>query len=113
MKSLLVVLTLLLSSCSFIFPVPHDPVMFDQLVAIDIAVNKASCVDKHWDDLLTRVNHLKIYTELRKDPQAESMAQLSESLQKAYGSKNEKFCESIININKVRIQTVQKAWRGR
>lgn len=113
MKTIYLSLVLLLAGCSFIFPKPHDSTMFDQLVSIDIAVNKISCANKDWGDLLDKTEHLKVYAELRADPQAPALAQLHEALQKAKASQNEKFCESVVNINKVRIQAVEKAWKGR
>ena len=61
----------------------------------------------------SKVRHLKVYTEVRGDPQAPAIAQMEEALQKAYNSKNEKFCDSILNLNKTRIQVVEDAWKGR
>jgi hypothetical protein len=113
MKKFLLSFIVLLSGCSIILPRPHDPVMFDQVVAIQIGVSKANCSTKEWGNLLDRVHHLKVYTQLRKDPQATSVAQLEEALLKAYNSKNEKFCESILKINKTRIEVIEDAWKGR
>lgn len=113
MKILIAALAVVISGCSVILPRPHDPVMFDQIVAIQIGTNKANCSTKEWGDLLDRVHHLKVYTELREDPQAKSVAQLEEALLKAYNSKNEKFCDSILKLNRTRIQVVEDAWKGR
>ena len=113
MKTLLAFAVVLLSGCAVIFPKPHDPVMFDQIVAIQIKVNKVNCSNKDWGDLLDRVHHLKVYTQLRDDPQAKGIAQLEEALLKAYNSKNEKFCDSILKLNKTRIEVVEDAWKGR
>ena len=90
MKKLLLLAVLALTGCSTIsnlLPRNHDPVMFDQVVAIDIAMNKTNCSNRDWGNLLERVHHLKVYTELRKDPQATSIAQLEEALLKAYKPK--------------------------
>lgn len=87
--------------------------MFDQIVAIDVRVSKANCSTKEWGDLFDRVHHLKVYTELRGDPQAPAIGQLEEALLKAYNSKNEKFCDSVLKLNKTRIQVVEDAWKGR
>jgi hypothetical protein len=103
----------LLTGCSIILPKPHDPVMFDQIVSVQIHVNKINCSNKDWGNLLDKVNHLKVYTQLRQDPQAPAIAQLEEALTKAYTSKNDKFCDSILNINKTRIDVITDAWRGR
>jgi uncharacterized protein YceK len=116
MKKLLLLVVFALSGCSTVaslWPKPHDPVMFDQIVAVDVALNKTNCSNKDWGNLLDRVHHLKVYTELRKDPQSQSIAQLEEALLKAYNSKNEKFCDNILTINKTRVQVVEEAWRGR
>lgn len=113
MKKLLLAAVVVLSGCAVIFPKPHDPVMFDQVVAIDIKVNQVNCSNKDWGDLLSRVHHLKVYTELREDPQAKAVAQLEEALLKAYNSKNEKFCDSILKLNKTRISVIEDAWKGR
>ena len=113
MKLITLVVAVTLSGCAVIFPKPHDPVMFDQIVAIDVKVNQVNCSNKDWGDLLDRVHHLKVYTELRNDPQAKGVAQLEEALLKAYNSKNEKFCDSVLKLNKTRIQVVEDAWKGR
>jgi len=112
-KRLLLVAVLVLSGCAVIFPKPHDPVMFDQIVGIQIRVSKVNCSNKDWGDLFDRVHHLKVYTELREDPQAKAIGQLEEALLKAYNSKNEKFCESVLTLNKTRIAVVEDAWKGR
>ena len=87
--------------------------MFDQMVSIHIKVNQVNCSDKNWGDLLDKVHHLKVYTELRDDPQSKAIGQLEEALLKAYNSKNEKFCESVLTLNKTRIAVVEDAWKGR
>lgn len=113
MKTLLAMIVVMLSGCAIIFPKPHDPVMFDQIVAIQIKVNQVNCSNKDWGDLMDRVHHLKVYTALRDDPQAPAIAQLQDALLKAQNSKNEKFCDSILKLNKTRIEVVEDAWKGR
>jgi hypothetical protein len=116
MKKLVLILAVLcLNGCSIIalWPKPHDPVMFDNLVSTKIAVEKLSCEDKNWTDAETKIQHLKVYTELRKDPQATSIAQLQEAIGKAKASNNKLFCESILKINKTRLDVVVDAWKGR
>lgn len=113
MRTLLAMIVVMLSGCAIIFPKPHDPVMFDQIVAIQIKVNQVNCSNKDWGDLMDRVHHLKVYTALRDDPQAPAIAQLQDALLKAQNSKNEKFCDSILKLNKTRIEVVEDAWKGR
>lgn len=105
---------LLLSACSFIMPRPHDPVMFGQLVDVKVGINKISCSDKtSWKPVQDKIETLKVYTELRGDPQAESIVKLQEAVNKAYDTKSVVFCESIIKLNKTRVDVVADAWRGR
>jgi hypothetical protein len=117
MKRLLIVLTVLcLNGCSLILLMPkkHDPVMFDNLVNTKISVDKLSCEQKdQWNDALDKANKLAVYSELRSDPQANSIKQLHEALTKARDSKNNTFCENILKINKTRINVVIDAWKGR
>ena len=117
-RILLVLLVLALQGCSIamissIWPKPHDPVMFDNLVSVKLAVDKLSCEDKNWTDAENKIQHLKVYAELRKDPQAKSIAQLEEAIQKAKASNNKMFCDGFVKINKTRIDTTVDAWRGR
>lgn len=116
MKKLIFIAVLCLSGCSTItslWPKPHDPVMFDNLVSTKIAVEKLSCDDKNWTDAEIKIQHLKVYAELRKDPQATSIAQLQEAITKAKASDKKLFCDSILKINKTRIDVISDAWRGR
>jgi uncharacterized protein YceK len=116
MKKLLLITLFALSGCSTItslLPRDHDPVMFDQIVSVKLSVDKLNCDDKNWSDVESKIQHLKLYTELRKDPQAQSIAQMQEALGKAKASDKKLFCESILKINKTRIDVIADAWRGR
>lgn len=119
MKKLLFIAVLCLSGCSTLsnitslWPKPHDPVMFDNLVSTKIAFDKLNCDDKNWVDAENKIQHLKVYAELRKDPQATSIAQLQEAVTKAKASDKKLFCESILKINKTRIDVIVDAWKGR
>ena len=115
MKKILLVAVLFLAGCSVILPKPHDPVMLDRIVGIDIQSWKVNCEQKddRWDTLFTQVHHLKVYTELRDDPQSKSIAQLEEALIKAYNTKNKSFCVSILNLQRTRIKVAEDAWKGR
>lgn len=117
MKKLLLIplFVISLSGCSVLalWPKPHDPVMFDNLVSVKIAVDNLNCNEKNWSDAETKIQHLKVYSELRSDPQSKSISQLQEAILKAKASNNVKFCENILKINKTRIDVVIDAWKGR
>lgn len=120
MKKLILLSAILLTGCSTIaelWPKAHDPVMFDRIISVQIKMDRVDCAEKdvkwNWTQLLDELNHLKVYTEVRKDPQATNIAQLEEATNKAFNSKNEVFCKSIISLNKTRIKVVEDAWRGR
>lgn len=115
MKTILIVLTALtLSACSFILPRPHDPEMFGRLVDTKIAVDKLECGNplmfQNADEYIER---LKVYAVLRSDPQAEAIGKLQDAIKKAGESKNKVFCESVVKTNKVRIDVIVDAWKGR
>lgn len=115
MKKLLIVLTALsLTACSFIMPRPHDPEMFGRLVDVKIAVNKLECGNPiYWQNTEDYIERLKVYADARQDPQAKAIGQLQESIKKAGESKNKVFCESLVRSNKVRIDVIIDAWKGR
>jgi hypothetical protein len=113
MKLVSLFFVMFVAGCSLILPQPHDPAMFDSLVYTKIAVDKLSCDDKNWTDAENIIHPLKVYTQLRNDPQAKSIAQLEEAIGKAKASNNKLFCESILKINKTRIDVVVDAWKGR
>jgi len=113
-KLLALALAVTLSGCAFIWPVPHDPVAFGNLVDVKLAVDNLSCKDKtNWDPVLANVTRLEKYTELREDPQAKNISQLKDALVKARDSKNDTFCESIVKVQKTRVNVITNAWRGR
>ena len=118
-KLLLIVAITILSGCSTIknlwdaYPRDHDPVMLSQLVSVKIAVEKLNCDDKNWTDAENKIQHLKIYSELRSDPQAKSISQLETAVVKAKESDKKLFCESVIKVQKTRINVITEAWGGR
>lgn len=113
MKLLIVAVSLVLTGCSFVLPRPHDPSMFNNLVDVKIAVDKLDCKNKDWNDTFNKIERLKVYTSLRKDPQAKAVEDLESALKKAQASSNEKFCESVVKINRARVDVITDAWRGR
>ena len=115
MKKLTILLFVLsLSACSIIFPRPHDPEMFGRLVDVKLAVNKLECGNPlYWQSTEDYIERLKVYAELRGDPQADAIGKLQDSIKKAGESKNKVFCESLVKANKVRIDVIVDAWRGR
>jgi hypothetical protein len=113
MKKLILILAVALSGCAVIFPIPHDGAAFNNLVEVKIAVDKLNCTNKDWSDAFSKIERLKVYTTLRNDPQAPAVDSLQIALKKAQESKNEKFCESIVKINKARVDVIADAWRGR
>lgn len=115
MKKLLISFSVLfLTACSFILPRPHDPEMFGRLVDVKIAVNKLECGNPaNWQNTEDYIERLKVYADARQDPQADAIGKLQESIKKAGESKNKVFCESLLRANKVRIDVVIDAWKGR
>lgn len=113
MKLIPLIAVVLLSGCSIILPRPHDPVMFGYLVDTQIALDRANCEVKDWNTLDIQVQRMKVYTNLRKDPQAQTVVDLQEALAKAKDSKSRLFCESILKVQKQRLDVITEAWKGR
>lgn len=89
--------------------------MFGALVDVKISMDSIVCDPerKGWSDTTAKIHKLAVYADLRKDPQAQSLIQLQEAVGKARDSKNTTFCESILKINRTRLDVVADAWRGR
>ena len=115
MKKLILLLAVVsLSACSVILPRPHDPEMFGRLVDTKIAVDKLECGNQlMFQNADEYIERLKVYAVLRSDPQAEAIGKLQEAIKKAGESKNKVFCESVVKTNKVRIDVIVDAWKGR
>ena len=115
MKMLFALPLVFLTACSIILPKPHDPVMFGDLVEVKIGMDSMTCRgDKSgWQDTQNKIHKLAVYTDLRQDPQSQSIIQLQEAVGKARDSKNVLFCESVLKINRTRLDVIAEAWRGR
>jgi hypothetical protein len=87
--------------------------MFSYLVEAKIALSQTNCENKDWTNIDSQVNRMKVYTELRKDPQANTVVDLQEALSKAKASKSKLFCESVLRVQKERLDVIANAWRGR
>ena len=115
MKKLIIILALVtLTGCSIILPRPHDPEMFGRLVDTKISVDKLECGNQlMFQNADEYIERLKVYAVLRSDPQADAIGKLQDSIKKAGESKNKVFCESVLKANKVRIDVIVDAWKGR
>lgn len=114
MRFLVALSIVLLSGCAIIFPKPHDPVMFGQAIDVKVGLTKINCKDKtNWQPLLDKIEVIKVYTAERADPQADAFVKMQEALNKAKDSKSNTFCESIIKLNKTRVDVTLDAWKGR
>ena len=114
MKKLLLA-TLLLTGCSFIMPVPHDPVEAGRLISAKQKMEEVGCDIKDpfvWQPLIDDLRWLNLYTDFRQDPQAKSIEELYIAMQKARAG-SPAYCEATVKLNKTRILVVEKAWKGR
>ena len=111
MKAIL--LALLLTGCSVVWPVKHDPAGAQALIQVKQTLNMVECDQSdNWKELLHQTRFLMMYTKFREDPQAKNAEQLDEALNKAAnGSKP--YCEATLKLNRTRIEVIEKAWRGR
>ena len=116
MKYVVALSIVLLSGCSTIkeyWPRPHDPVMFDTLVKIDIAVEKVDCDKPDWSTAILEAKQLARYTEWRQDPQRENIKGLSAHTERMNKGGSKMFCELGKKTAAQRIQAAKSVWEGR
>lgn len=119
-KSIIIIsLTTLLSGCAAIetvkkyWPRSHDPVMFNHLITVDIAMEQVDCDKPDWTKVQSAVLHLNRYAEWRKDPQNENLKGLSAHVDRMSKGGNKTFCELGKKTGKARIDAAKSAWEGR
>ena len=116
MKHLLLIAVIALSGCSTIkeyWPRPHDPVMFNQLVAADVAIEKQNCERPTWAEVHPIVEQLAKYSEWRHDPQATNLRGLEKHVDRMSKGGSKVFCEIGKKTAKQRIDAAKSAWEGR
>ena len=120
MKKLIILASVLvLSGCSTIqdikkyWPKPHDPVMFNQLVAADIAIAHQNCESPTWASVAPITEQLAKYSEWRNDPQATNLKGLHLHVERMNKGGSKTFCEIGKKTAKQRIDAAKSAWEGR
>jgi len=117
MKKLIVAASIVaLTGCSTIieyWPKKHDPVMFNSLVEIDLAVEKLSCEAPVWNTISPKVEQLARYAEWRSDPQTVNIKGLLLHTHRMEQGGSKTFCEIGKKTAQQRVQAVRKAWEGR
>ena len=115
-KLLLVVAVVALSGCSTIkeyWPRAHDPVMFNQLVATDIAIAHIDCEHADWATAHAAAEQLAQYAEWRNDPQTANLKGLLAHTERMSKSNNKVFCDLGKKTAAQRIEAARTAWQGR
>ena len=109
----------LLSGCAAVdtvkkyWPKAHDPVMFNQLVQVDTAVEHLNCDTPTWDRIAPATENLAKYAEWRRDPQAENMRGLHNHIQRMTRGGSKTFFELGKKTASQRIAATKSAWEGR
>ena len=118
-KILTVLLVLSLSGCAVVdtakkyWPRKHDPVMFDHLVTLSIAVEHINCEQPDWSQIVEVSNHLSRYAVWRGDPQADNLKGLLNHAERMSHDGSPKFCELGKKTATQRIEAARSAWEGR
>lgn len=112
----LTLIAALLSGCSIIMPVPHDPAEAAKLIDVKQKAETLTCGATkdflRWQLTVDDVRWLNLYTEFRQDSQAKNIEELYIAIQKARDG-SEPYCEATLKLNKTRINVIEKAWSGR
>jgi hypothetical protein len=117
MKQLIIVTSILvLTGCSTIkeyWPRPHDSALFNNLVAVDIAVEQVNCEQPNWAPAKASAEQLARYAEWRGDPQRENLKGLLAHTERMSKGGSKMFCELGKKTAKQRIEAARSAWEGR
>lgn len=120
MKILLALLiSLSLSGCATVdtikkyWPRKHDPVMFDHLVTLSIAVEQIDCDKPDWSHTVEVSNHLSRYAQWRGDPQADNLKGLLNHAERMSHGGSKTFCTLGKKTATQRIDAAKLAWEGR
>ena len=118
-KIITVALAIALSGCATVdtvkkyWPRDHDPVMFNQLVTVSIAIETIDCGHPDWSQIVAVSNHLSRYAEWRGDPQADNLKGLLNHAERMSHGGSKTFCELGKKTAAQRIEAAKSAWKGR
>ena len=110
------IIAVLLSGCSTIreiWPRPHDPVLFDHLVRVDIALERVNCDRPDWHVVADASEQLARYAEWRRDPQAINLRGLQQHAAKMSQGGSRIFCELGKKTAHQRVAAARTALEGR
>jgi 2-keto-3-deoxy-L-rhamnonate aldolase RhmA len=107
-----------LTGCSTIqkyWPRAHDPQMANMWVQTKISLDRVDCSaeQRGWDVVYVNAQQLALYTEFRKDPQAENMRGLSNHADKMSKGGSKTFCELGKKTADGRLTAARTSWEGR
>jgi hypothetical protein len=113
MKTLTAIVALTMVAGCSLLPRAHDPVMFGQLVTVDITIQKVNCDRPDWKTAVVQTQHLAQYAAWRKDPQAANLDGLYKHTERMNQGGSKTFCELGKKTATGRIQAAKTAWEGR
>ena len=112
------VIGLTLTGCSTIqkyWPRAHDPQLVQLWVITQTNLTRVDCSaeDRGWARVADSSEQLALYTEFRKDPQAENMRGLARHTVKMAQGGSKVFCELGKKTAEGRLSAARTAWEGR
>ena len=113
MKKIMAGVALILVTGCSLLPRAHDPVMFGQLVTVDITIRKVDCDRPDWKTAVIQTQHLAQYATWRADPQAANLDGLHKHTERMNQGGSKTFCELGKKTAAGRIQAAKTAWEGR
>lgn len=113
MKRLAAAFALMLVTGCSLLPRAHDPVLFGQLVTVDITIKKVDCDRPDWKTALIQTQHLAQYATWRRDPQATNLDGLYHHVERMNAGGSKTFCELGKKTAAGRISAARTAWEGR
>lgn len=108
--------TAMLLGCSTIgglWPRPHDPVLFDHLVRMDIALDHVNCQQPDWRAAIDQAEQLARYAEWRHDPQSTNLRGLQQHVSRMSQGGSRLFCDLGKKTAHQRTAAARTAWERR
>lgn len=118
MRTILLIACVALSGCTTIkqlWPRPHDPVLADRWVSVNIELAKVDCSKSPtgWGAVVEPADHLQQLAAFRSDPQSENLLGLYKHTVRMSQGGSKMFCEIGIKTAQARLNVARSAWEGR
>ena len=110
MKKIVIIISSLLTGCSYL--TRYDPFLEGAYIDASVAINKLHCdANDNWTPALDYASRMHEIAKFRIDPQLETTEAIIKNLNSA--KENQSTCNRYLDVAKIRMSILMKAWRSR